>query len=349
MYTAQILTLLASLALSRSQKFDIYGRPKCCSDSLSPLIHQQQFWQDTLREATYQSIIRHLDFSGTLDGRLDRDQRLWRHLREARYIIDENPSLENVAEEIRSGTLLVRSQSSTKPDFEFHQTDKPTFECFRNQCNENNSLLALWRVRRTDNPYTLWIRVKLPTVAGSQTEDMYEYNTKYGLKKLNPDPFEYKSLKGQKGHRFSIQPKKKGDFKSIDRMDFRFPGLNKGFGIGRIMPTSILYNSPIKSGKIENGWVISPPRKPHPGIIVETGQRKPPSIPNFDHLSGPFVTSGPHGFHHIIHSLPSISPPQNLDHPTQEYRGFLPSIGPISPPPPIQDRIFLRSPLCSLL
>lgn len=324
----QIFTLIITAASSSHQKFDSYGKPKCCSGSLSPSYQRLQPWTASLRAATYQSIIRHLDFPGSLDGRLDRDEKLWSYLQEAKFVTDTNTSFDDLFEDTATGVLIESPENNQRSTFEFQQTNNFDYECPNNNCHlQNNSVLALWRVRKSDSPNSMWIRVKLPKIIDSTLmEDMYYYSAKYGLKKLSPDPTE---LNYFKRHRFSTSQKKKSEFKYLDRMDFRFPNFKNIYGTGRVTPSSFMYDSPVFPESEEDDWYGS--------------SRKPYSEDSFGHQhhhssyyspSRPHVSSRPHEYDHFSHIHPSIPPSQELDHPSQEARGFMPSVGPISAPPP---------------
>lgn len=322
----QIFTLIITAASGSHEKFDIYGKPKCCSGSLSPSYQKLQPWTASLRAATYQSLISHLDFPGSLDGRLDRDEKLWNYLQEAEFVTDTNGSFDDLFEDTATGVLIERPQNNQRSTFEFQQTDKFDYECPNNNCHSlNNSLLALWRVRKSDSPNSMWIRVKLPKIINTTPmEDMYYYSAKYGLKKLSPDPPE---LNHFKRHRFSTSQKNKGEFKYLDRMDFRFPNFKNIYGTGRVTPSSFMYDSPVFPESEEDDWYGS--------------LRKPYSEDTFGHqhhhssyYSASRPHSRPHEYDHFSHIHPSIPPSQELDHPSQEVRGFMPSVGPISAPPP---------------
>lgn len=323
----QIATLVSLVGSSISQQINTFTQPKCCSDPVLPWLFKPQPWEDILRQATYQSIIRHLDFTGTLDGRLDRDQKLWKQFMEADFM-EEKDKLVNNAQDTETGILKILYESEHKISFKYYKTDKSVYECSRRECDaEDKSLLALWQVRKAEHPYTLRINVKLPRINSSPLEDVYDYNGKYGLKKINPDQLEYSELKNLKSHRFSFPQ----DKKNIERADFRFENSNGGFNVGINSPPFLYNPSVVVPSKAENGWVIPPPRKTRPGVVVDTGLRHPKL---FDTPTGPYIASeGPNGFHHIIHSLPSISPPQSFDS-IQQLRGFLPSIGPVRAPSP---------------
>lgn len=322
----QILTLIITAASSSHEKFDAYGKPKCCSGSLSPSYQRLQPWTASLRAATYQSIIRHLDFPGSLDARLDRDEKLWSYLQEAEFVTDTNTSFDDLFEDTATGVLIERPQNNQRSTFEFQQTNKFDYECPNNICNSlNNSLLALWQVRKSDSPNSMWIRVKLPKIINTTPmEDMYYYSAKYGLKKLSPDPTE---LNYFKRHRFSTAPKKKSEFKYSDRMDFRFPNFKNIYGTGRVTPSSFIYDSPVYPESEEDDWYGSL-RKPYPEDTF--GHQHHHS----SYYSASRPHSRPHEYDHFSHIHPSIPPPQELDHPSQEVRGFMPSVGPISAPPP---------------
>lgn len=318
--------MIITAATCSHQKFDVYGNPKCCSGSLSPSYQRLQPWTASLRAATYQSIIRHLDFPGSLDGRLDRDEKLWSYLQEAEFVTDTNTSFDDLFENTATGVLIQRPHNNQRSQFEFRQTDKFDYECPNNNCHSlNNSLLALWRVRKSDSPNSMWIRVKLPKITNTTPmEDMYYYSAKYGLKKLSPDSTE---LNHFKRHRFSNSQKKKSEFKYLDRMDFRFPHFKNIYGTGRVTPSSFLYDSPVYPESEEDDWYGS--------------SRKPYSEDTFGHqhhhssfYSPSRPHSRPHEYDHFSHIHPSIPPSQELDNPSQEGRGFMPSVGPISAPPP---------------
>lgn len=323
-----MLTLIITTTSSSHQKFDIYGKPKCCSESLSPSYQKLQPWTASLRAATYQSIIRHLDFPGSLDGRLDRDEKLWNYLQEAKFITDTNRSFDDLFEDTATGILIERPQNNQRSSFEFQQTDKFDFECPDNNCHSlNNSLLAIWRVRKSDSPNSMWIRVRLPKIKNTPMEDMYYYSAKYGLKKLSPDPTE---LNYFKTHRFATSPKKKSEFKYSDRMDFLFPRFKNIYGTGRVTSSSFMYDSPLYPDSEEDDWYGSS-RKPFSGDTFGTTGRHHHLPNSFYSHPRPHISTRPQDYEPFSHIHPSVSPSQELDHPSQ---GFMPSVGPISAPPP---------------
>lgn len=360
----QIFALLISFGLNESQKFDVYGRPKCCGDSVSPSYLRAKSWEDTLRDAAYQSIIHHFDYPGTLDGRLDRDQKLWKHLQEARFTLKNNYLFGDTEEDTKSGILIMKRLSDQSFGFEFQQTDNLNLDCSMNDCElKNSSLLASWKVNKKGDENGMNIRVKLPVINEKRTEDVYEYSIQSGLKKVNPNPIEHNSFSAyrtNKEHRFANIPRTtksgfksynnyKGGFPGFDestetrfqsygrvksgyrnseRMDFRFGSPGKGnFGTGRIIPTSFMYDTPFYSSEeSDEGWTrFQTPRQPYPSFKGDVGFRNVNEGSLFGSNS-PYHSRLPEDYY----ELQQQTPPQR---PEQESNGFLPSVGPINAPP----------------
>lgn len=289
------------------EKYNLFSNKKnCCHGNVpttqTPMWHPR-LWQKTLREAAYQSIMRHTEFTGTLDDRLNRDHQLWSKIKEA---IFKQKSIPGSGSEITTGILVDRQRRNG--NLEFQQIDKSVYECPGERCTTNESLVALWRVRKTQDPNGLWIRVKLPTDQGTPIEDVYEYNVKYGLKRLM-----------KKDKMSTIRSSEANDKMIQDRVDIRFPETNSR--------DLYMLNMP-KPGVI---------MKPHPAVIVETGRHfVPQPVTNI----GAIVATGPDGYRHVIHSLGQFPSPQRQEFQhNSQYNGFLPSIGPIIPPPPIRKPI----------
>lgn len=295
-----------------------------------------------------------------MDGRLDRDQKLWKHLQEARFTLKNNFLFGDTEEDTKSGILVMKRLSDQSFGFEFQQTDNLNLECPLNECDlKNSSLLASWQVHKKGAPDGMQIQVKLPVINEKRAEDVYEYNIQTGLKKVNPNPTEHNSFSSYrtfKGHRFANIPRTKGGFKSYnnykggfsslvedtgtrfqsygsvksgygnsDRMDFRF-GSKGNFGTGRIVPTSFLYDKPFYSSEESGeGWTrFQAPRKPYPSFVEDAGLRTDNERPLLG--SGGLYSRLPEGYY----ELQQQTPPQS---PEEESMGFLPSIGPINAPP----------------
>lgn len=323
----QATIVIALIGISYNQQFS-QMKQKCCSDSLSPWLFKPSPWEEILRQATYHSIIRHLDFPGSLDGRLERDQSLWSRLQEAEFV-DNTITSGNKGEDIDTGILKVTDRTDRPLSFEYFTTHNSIYECPLGKCfSEDKNIFALWKIQKADNPYVLRISVKLPHLYENPTEDIYEYSGKFGLRKLSIHPIQALSPKIENNYRLSMDHMKK-----LDRSDFQFPNSKTVFGVER--GRSLSYDSPeVPSGQTEDGWVFGPHRHHHPGVVVETGIRNPTIGTPFNIQSRPYIASvGPNGFHHIIHSLPSLSSPQNIDQ-HEDLEGFIPYNGPVNAPFP---------------
>lgn len=286
--------------VSSQEKHFLFTKKSCCSGTAPttqiPQLNSEH-WQKTLREAAYQSIMRHVDFMGTLDDRLNRDHELWTKIKQARFKEQFQPYTDD-SNEVRSGILIERKRRNGQ--YEFRQSDKRIYDCSDSTCkSNNNSLVALWRVRKTQDPYGLWIRVKLPHSYQEQPiEDVYEYNVKYGLKHLNsktePNPTTKQLL-----HERNI--------KMMDRIDVRFPDdVQELLRIKPIINQAYSKHYPTTSQRNLINYAPKESTKHHADV-------------------GTVIATGPEGYRHIIHSLGKI-PLAGIIQPI--YDSFLPSIGP---------------------
>ncbi|CAH0390593.1 unnamed protein product [Bemisia tabaci] len=153
-----------------------------------------RFWQAPLRESVYQSIARHRVYRGeNLDERQEYDRTLWGKIRIARFM--KRLDVGEASEGLRTGVLV----HGKRGDFEFRQTDHSIYDCVGRKCRSDNVLLAVWRVQQMNEPYTLYISVKVPNYLYhfEPTEDIYLYTVEKGLKRLRYQQYSSKRLTGK--------------------------------------------------------------------------------------------------------------------------------------------------------
>lgn len=298
------MVMLLFQVISSQEKHFLFTKKSCCSGTAPttqvPQLNSEH-WQKTLREAAYQSIMRHAEFMGTLDDRLNRDHELWTKIKQAKFKEQFQPYTGD-SNEVQSGILIERKRRNGQ--YEFRQSDKRIYDCSDSTCkSNNNSLVALWRVRKTQDPYGLWIRVKLPYSHQEQPiEDVYEYNVKYGLKHLNS--------KSEPNPTIKLLPNGR-NIKMMDRIDVRFPeDIHELLRIKPIINEAYSKHYPTTSQRNLINYTPKESTKQHTNV-------------------GTVIATGPEGYKHIIHSLGKI-PLAGIIQPI--YDGFIPSIGPLHEP-----------------
>lgn len=138
-------------------------------------------WKTVLKDAAFQSLIKHTAFTPSLEEKMESDRLLWEKLQSAKFYRKNNGKSDDGNEQVKMGVLL--DMTSEAGNLEFRQSDRSVYTCPDSKCDDIlKRLLAIWKIEKFE-PNDTWIRIKVPR--HGKEEDVYEYTPKHGLQMMS--------------------------------------------------------------------------------------------------------------------------------------------------------------------